>query len=447
MRAERVARFALLLASAASCAEEQPAEEGHLLVVIDTDAPLPSSVGEGPPPVFDTVKIEIVDGDGNAACEACVREMPITREDIAHGATFTVVRATADAPVLVHARLFRSAFGDAALNPAIVVERWLRLPVAPAEGERTVRLTLPTDRVGNPMGSRDEPTEPDPEGAFLDVLAAQPATARPRPGEVCVPGGYFWLGDPRVLPADTPADATPKLVALKSFCVDVHEATVAEVRASGKGDGAAAWSGSSSPEVPASFCAYTPAPGAHEDLPVACIFWDTAREICQKRGGDLPTVAQLEYLASNFGRSTFLWGDEPPSCEEAVAGRAVGVLQGDGTCTTDPTRAFLPFSAEALASTRDVLDVDGASVFGLASNLAEWTRDGVTSPTAACRGTGSGILHDPECPFDASDSVVIHGGASSMPLAETAASIRAGVHRTATRLDVGFRCVRSNLPR
>ncbi|AKU99737.1 hypothetical protein AKJ09_06401 [Labilithrix luteola] len=141
-----------------------------------------------------------------------------------------------------------------------------------------------------------------------------------------------------------------------------------------------------------------------------------------------------------------MWGDEAPACDEAIAGRAVGVLHGDGSCVKDPNGAFLPLSAETLASTRDVLDVDGSSVYGLASNLAEWTRDGLTPPTAACQGSGSGILRDPECPSDVSDSVIIHGGAFSMPPAETAASIRAAVHRTATRVDVGFRCTRPNIP-
>src|SRR5690606_38684953 len=74
-----------------------------------------------------------------------------------------------------------------------------------------------------------------------------------------------------------------------------------------------------------SACTFSTSPLDREDWPHSCVSWPTARAFCLQAGGDLPTEAQWEHMATRSGesgRSRFAWGDEPPSCDRAIYGRA-----------------------------------------------------------------------------------------------------------------------------
>jgi formylglycine-generating enzyme required for sulfatase activity len=434
-----VASLAVLPLVACGSPAESPAE-GHLLIAIDTDAPLPSSSG-GSVGVFDSVHLEVLDPDGQPACGDCVREIGLSQEQLERGATF-VVRSRASA--LLRARLFASRLGVAALDDAVVIERWVRLPASPAEGEERVTVTLPLEHVGLPLGSLTEPTSPDEPEARLAPQPAEPATTTTSPGEVCVEGGWFWMGDPR-LPFDGERSANvPRLSHVAPFCVDDHEITVGELRASQVDTAAVVkWSGHRATSDLASFCAFTNAPGPNDERAVNCVPWETARAACRVRGMDLPTEAQLEYLGTAFGRSTFVWGQEQPTCDEAFVGRAVAPIPGDGTCAPGARLAILPTTAVELGAMRDVLQAPGGAITGLASNVTEWTRESFEPRTAACRGAAGGPVRDPECPATtATKRIAVRGGNLVSTVDGVAAALRAFVPVRDLRIDLGFRCVR-----
>lgn len=439
VRAALVASFAALLLMASCSAPVELPSEGHLVVTIDTDAPLPSASG-ATAGVFDSIYLEVLRPDGLPACSDCVRELGLLREQVEGGASF-VVRA--ERPALLRARLFDSRLGVAAFDAAVVIEHWVRLPGHPAEGATQVTVRLPLDQVGIPLGSLGEPTAAGDPGARL---APQPEEVTPRstrPGEVCVSGGWFWMGDPRLPPDGERTANIPRLVHIASFCVDDHELTVGELRASGVDvSGVPLWSGSATTKSLSQFCAFTSAPGPNDDRAVNCVPWATAREVCRLRGMDLPTEAQLEYLGTSFGRSSFVWGAEPPACDGAFVGRAVPPLPGDGACTRGRD-AILPASAADLAKTRDVLQAPGGPIFGLASNVSEWTREAFEPRTASCRGPAAGPARDPECAAVAGTTrIAVRGGNLASTPAEAAAALRAFVALPRIRADLGLRCVR-----
>ena len=463
MRAEPRARVALAwptalaaLAALATGGCGSPATlpaEGHLVVVLDTDAPLPSSSG-ATVGVFDSVALAVLDETGNPACDDCAREVGLTREELDRGATFVVRNRK---PAVLRARLFSSRLGVAARDVATTIEHWVRMPASPAEGETRVVVTLPLEQVGLPLGSLTSPTSPGDPDAPLARQPVDVAATDAGPGEVCVQGGWFWMGDPRLPPeagvptipgaAPKPGERSagaPQLVHIASFCVDEHELTVGELRALAVDKASVpVWSGTTSTSNLASFCTFTEQPGPNDERPVVCVAWDTARAACRARGKDLPTEAQLEYLGRAFGRSTFVWGQETPACDEAFIGRAVPPLSGDSSCTRGVRAPFLPMATADVAASRDVLDTPGGKIIGLAANVSEWTREAFEPRSASCRGPQIGPTRDPECVANSQTTrVAIRGGNLASTPAEAAAALRAFVAPEKKRPDLGFRCVR-----
>jgi hypothetical protein len=105
--------------------------------------------------------------------------------------------------------------------------------------------------------------------------------------------------------------------------------------------------------------------------------------------------------------------------------------------------AFLPLTAVDLAATRDVLAVGAARIVGLASNLAELTREAAPPAGAGGADPPVGVLRDPERPVAADTTLILlRAGSYAGPPAETAAAVRASMGLTRLRPDVGFRCVR-----
>src|SRR6202044_847618 len=122
----------------------------------------------------------------------------------------------------------------------------------------------------------------------------------PPDGQVCIPGGAFWMGG-GLLQGGGETDAIERIVVLSPFFLSAHEVTVSELRA-GKLDMTqiASWSGSLSGDESSDWCTITTSPGPHESLPANCITWQGARDYCLAMGGDLPTEAQLEYVMSGL---------------------------------------------------------------------------------------------------------------------------------------------------
>jgi len=97
-------------------------------------------------------------------------------------------------------------------------------------------------------------------------------------------------------------------------------------------------------------------------LPATYVTNDGARLFCHARGFDLPTEAQWERAARGPEARRFPWGNEPPTCEQAVFART-----NLGACAS-AGRGPVPASA-------DTRDRTPEGVLHLGGNVAEWVLD------------------------------------------------------------------------
>ncbi len=58
------------------------------------------------------------------------------------------------------------------------------------------------------------------------------------------------------------------------------------------------------------------------DMPVAGVSRQLASDYCHANGAELPSEAQFEYVAGGLSNRTFIWGNDDPTCEDAVWGWA-----------------------------------------------------------------------------------------------------------------------------
>jgi formylglycine-generating enzyme required for sulfatase activity len=275
------------------------------------------------------------------------------------------------------------------------------------------------------------------------------------------------MGDPSVVGNVALDDfPSPRLVVLAPFFIDIDELSVGEARRWLR-EHDLNWSRSDDPDpVPWSEDEdYTLAvdhhctlPGDLDDpsrdsLPVNCLSHARAQAICASRDGDLPTEAQLEYVAGELEGASHAWRDQPPSCSEAVFARG-------GTRSffqSFPDSCLEPTSSGGVKpigwGTRDRVDVGGVDVRGLAGNVAELARDRWSRQSAsACWDFF--LKDNPIC--DAPDdgeggsSWVVRSGSWPWPSYTLDAAFRAEARldfedtKTRSKLGphVGFRCAR-----
>ncbi len=206
------------------------------------------------------------------------------------------------------------------------------------------------------------------------------------------------------------------------------------------------------PRSAKTWCTWTAQPGPDENLPINCLARDTAQLYCKAAGGDLPSEAQLEFVASGRGREQgYAWGDDEPACADAVWGLGGGGGLGSATTSSDDTcrpssalggvnpagsgaRDRVTLVDEPTQTSREVLD--------LAGNVAEWSRDAwnrLTEPYWA----SPGVLTDPVATTpSAADPdllyVVRAGNWTNAPY-QLRAGYREGAPE-AVSYGIGFRC-------
>lgn len=432
--------FALLLLTA--CGEPALPPEGQLVVYFDTDAPVP---GSPQAPLFDRLRIEVFPEGASEPCVGCTRELAIDIAIFAEArASIGIVPEPGD-HALVRARLYRhggAASGEP--RPRSTLETVARLPTVGAEGivEATVRLS--TASLGVPQGSLEAPLDAAPGrpagdwvGSY-DGAAIRDCGAAPEPGQACVPGGAFFMGDPVFELSAVPdmGGQAERLVIVSPFYLDTTEVTVAAFRASGLARLAPGGKSDNPHEAETGIpgCVYTSAPSDADPLPVNCISWDLAAEYCASLDKRLPSEAELELAMSGLGRSRFVWGDAPPGCLDAIYGR------------TGPCVAFGSGTTPAGIAERDRLELSTGIVLDLAGNLHEWAADRWNRDAEACWQPL--IVVDPICDLSSpsdGDGRSIRGGAFNSDAIGTAAALRYRLFNEtqAVAADLGFRCART----
>lgn len=376
-----------------ACGERTVPPEGQVLLYVDTDAPLPAGPGSAPrevPALFDRLRIDIIPEGRALPCDGCTRIFPVDHETVFAGqASVGVVPEPGERP-RVRVRLYRSGgTASAEPRPASTIEHVIRLPAVDETGIVEASVFLRATGVGLVEGSLEAPLEPTEgrdaggrSGSWPGVPAPCPETMAP--GRVCVPGGAFWMGDPRLdlSSVDDTGGERERLVVLGTFVVDESEVTVGDIRASGVArlEGGV----SADPSEIIADCTYSAEPADRETLPVNCVTWFTANNHCLAVGGQLPTEAQLEFLLSQRGRTRFVWGDAPPTCTDAVY---AAEEQCEGIWPRGPSPAG--------SAVGDRLILAGGEAVDLAGNLSEWARDRWQRDEEPC--WAASLTFDPLC--------------------------------------------------
>lgn len=427
-----------LLAVAVACSSELP-PQGQVVLHLDADAPL-----GGRAALFDRVLVELFPPGQRETCAGCTRELAVDVEKIRAGTfSFGFVPEPRVVGWVARLRLFRSR-GRATPRPTSTVELVGYLPAVQEDGIVHLTATFRTDDVGAPRGTLEAPVVfdkrlpvPTAEGSWAPAREVPCARAAPD-GASCVPGGAFFMGDPRAAPStELEGGEREHLVVLSPFFLDRHEMTVAEVRASGLAKVDSRGKGLDPVDDlgdDLGSCAYSVTSGPNDDRPVNCISWRLAREICRKRGGDLPTEAQLEIVGTARGVDLFPWGDAPPSCADAVHARRLAKESGGCSATSeldlgDRVVAEAP-GAGAIDRSGDIVDV--------AANLGEWTRDSFALDTEPCWAPAR--LDDPVCENGTASRSLKGGDLLTVPLPYAAVRRAGGDEALPGPKTIGFRC-------
>jgi formylglycine-generating enzyme required for sulfatase activity len=419
-------------------------------VWVDTDALVPEAGVAATGPVFDTLRIDVYSSDGTM-------QPGVSRTFLLGAQQFRdkVVSFGVHPPVGASGRVLRlrmfpsfaSTKGNVPGSTA-VIDVLAAIPEVAETGILERHISLHVDDVGTTLGTFDMPVALDP-GRILDSQVNTWAGAATVPcqttaiisSEACIPGGAFWMGNRRLVDngAGTGSDQL-RLVLLSPFFIDQTEVIVSEFRLSGLsatpgsgGDGT----------LFTDYCTLGSDP-ASDSLPINCVAWSDASQYCKKRGAQLPSEAQLEYVAGGFHGSLFVWGDDEPECGDA------GIeLGGNGfyrffanDCDNSSKGGVVRVGTQK----RDQIGWgDRHTVFDLVGNVREWALDVWNRQTEPC-WTAGGVFVDPVCTTASLMDPVAHstrGG--GFPDAPRLAAAAARNYSTDKVPPIGFRCSRPDL--
>ena len=456
MKVSRPAQaLVLIVVSLGACSSRSSLPpRGQLVVYVDTDAPVQPPFGTvvaplDAVPLFDRLRVDGSLADGSP-CN-CEREFGVDSDQFREAAVSFGVRGDVAGNGTIRLRLYRAAVTDDGEPPAdSSIDVTAALPAVGPDGIVEVTVTMSTDDVGNPVG-QDVPVTPTPGRPDGSLVGTWPGATRvdcagsPRPGEVCLPGGAFWMGDRTFehSPAIQRADRQ-RLVVLSPYYLDATEVTVATYRASGL-PVAAPWSGSRTGTSFVDYCNFTSAPGPYDAFPVNCVTYAQAKAYCASLGKSLPTEAQLEYATGVLGHSPYPWGTDEPSCDDVVIARS-----GHGAFNADPAECSdigaPPGSALEQTGQRDHVDLAGGTLFDLSGNVYELALDVWNRQEESC-WSRTGVYTDPVCTtpskMDPGYVGVARGGGWTTNGKTARAAARGAIgDATIASGDIGLRCAR-----
>jgi formylglycine-generating enzyme required for sulfatase activity len=452
MRASRklASRLAPLVLVAACTGTTRSVSEGQIVLYVDTDAPLPAGPG-GAAALFDRLRVDLYSPGAITPCPGCINEFEVDQTMfVERRASMGIVPPPGVSGYRARLRLFRRSFADDSGEPnaEASIDATVALPPV-REGTITeVTVNLLVDDFGLPRGTPAAPVDPTPGRPAKSIVGTWggmqrvECTGKAPDGALCIPGGAFWMGTPK--PAGFGPGLffnKPRLVVLAPFYMASTEVTVGAFRASGKTpDGV--WSGSTEGLTKQDWCTFTTSPGAFEDFPLNCVRFKTAHDYCASLGGELPSEAQVEYVAGAMSGLRFPWGQDEPACDDAIFGRG-----GYGQLAT----LFAPCMpktapggpAKVSSGKRDRVEVGGGVIVDLGGNLGELTRDLWNAVDEPC-WKGLGVYHDPWCTtVSPSEGAVLayRGGTWTHPATALESHFRSPIDPDTFDVEVGFRCV------
>lgn len=441
--------LALGAAVGACGTETREVSDGQIVLFIDTDAPLAAGP-DGPTPLFDRLRIDLFSPGEDVPCAGCTNEFEVDAALFAQQrASVGIVPPVGVSGYRARVRLFRRAFADDAGEPNAdaSIDATIALPVVSAGVVSDVTVNLAVDEFGPPRGSPAAPVDPilgrpsrSQVGTWPGAQRIDCAGAAP-PGALCVPGGAFWMGTPHPAAfAPTLFFTKPRLVVLAPFYMGASEVTVRTYRAAGRK--ADVWDGSTTGATKQDWCTFTTAPGKFEDYPVNCVSFAAAHDYCASLGGELPTEAQFEYIAGAMSGALFPWGQDEPTCKDAVFARG-GYGQFSSVYSPCMPAVSPGGPAPSGSGALDRVAVRGGAIVDLAGNVGEWTRDLWNTVDEPC-WQRAGVYHDPWCTTVSPSMgalITYRGGSWVQPATAMESHGRTPLTPAANDIDVGFRCV------
>ena len=462
--------MAALSAASLGCSSDSDAPRGQVVLFIDTDAPIASealSEDYKRDASVDTLRVDILDGE-DRPIQGMTRI--ITASDVSNWPVSFGLEPGDARVARMRLRTFRARNAEAKTDPdtkaqvyepiaGYTIDRLVELPL-PDKGAFAVRVVLRaacrgkrpdlvrrTTCVDDPspgrLGTYRDGIEVLPTKAASEVNALPP---RPeqwwpksptgcdsiaiKPDQMCVPGGFFMLGNLRVVGfgALRRSDAVPAHpVVIRPFMIDRREMTVGRWLAEVDPNPA------NLPTTTDKGCSATTTSTSQPDLPLNCVTWTQAQEACIKLGGRLPTEAEWEFLATGRGRGfLFPWSDEPPDCEAASLGHkpsSAGFEQCDAMNEPEPVASHDRSRPGGLGRDETPEDAAQGTVVDLAGSVSEWMFDSFRNYDA-----------DKEC--WERDALLIHPVCYKNVAVVPEHSIRGG--NWAAQLEVTYAALRNN---
>ncbi len=426
-------------------------------VTIATDAPVPQ--------FGDRLLVEVLDG-GGIACAGCRRELGVA--DASQWPVSFGITPPAQGSTHVRVRLYRAAItgGDGLPAGSALIDALGFLP--PPSGVTPLVIVLAMDCFGipsDPIGHTTcDPTTKAPSaeptlqapGAIATPSSWSPAQPVPCASDVpngmkCIPGGVFLLGDNR---ASVAAPSLPeRLVQLSPFALDADELTVGAFRALVARHPLSSRPVSHNPDPLQrnAGCTYIADSDTSNDaLPLNCVSFSLATDVCTALGKRLPTEAEWEFAAGNTtDESAFAWGSDDDICGHSVSAVGRSGLETAtsanyeewSNCRVRSGGAVVPWGPVAGGNP---LDVTKLGVRNLGANVAEWVADHYALYTDACWTPMSGqLLQDPRCDSPSMPQLAqqsIRGGSWGTAPPETRASNRNATVGRGGNPYIGVRC-------
>jgi formylglycine-generating enzyme required for sulfatase activity len=356
------------------------------------------------------------------------------REEVSTEA-FAFLDVAPDAVRNVRVVLGGACVGKAARVPAISDRRLDVAGIFACEAGRMVSPHPLSASAG--VGGREAST-------LLGTFAKGAPCAPARDGRICTPGGMMLFGSALFDGMGDTSTTPERVVRVSTFYVDKDEFSVADfraARASGyvmpPGPYVVATQGPLDPRALDRkwLCTYSTANLNREDMPLNCVTWPVARDLCRRRGGELPTEVVWEYVARKAGRARatlYPWGNDDPTCDSAIYDR---VLPGPGAGACAPRKDLEgPQSRGATSG-----DVTPLGVRNLAGSVAEWTLDTFAPYTQSCWLDAP--LDGARCDLADAPYRTFRGASYAGPGRSLASPLRARLAAMDTSPDIGFRCV------
>ena len=258
MRLARALVLAMCALALACAQRERVVTPGQVVLHVDTDAPVPAALGQPASlaaPLFDRLRVDIFPPGAAAPCAGCTNEFEIDAALFtANQVSFGFAPPFGVSGYRARIRLFKTSFADPSGEPDkdSTVDVTVALPVVDADVIVDASVVLSTETVGTRVGSLDAPAPTTPGAPKGSLVGTWSGAARvdcakaPPPGAVCVPGGAYWMGNPRA-PGFNPRSYAPepRLVVLSPFFMAATEVVVQDFRASGRTP-KESWTGQSS---------------------------------------------------------------------------------------------------------------------------------------------------------------------------------------------------------